>query len=78
MPRGTGFPARGFGTGPPVLRPPSSVLRFFRLLRFFAANPPSSVLSHLPSVLRPQPSALRLSPVSSALRLLPDRVRSYT
>ena len=22
MPRGTGFPARGFGTGPPVLRPP--------------------------------------------------------
>ena len=91
MPRGTGFPARGFGTGR-TLRPPSSAhrpqpsavrlppsavpsdscvfcaslrptlrcpcsvvrrpssavsrpIRFLRLLRFFAANPPLSALS---------------------------------
>ena len=50
---------------------PSSVLRPPIL-------PPLAFFRGQPSVLRPQPSALRLSPVSSALRLLPDRVRSYT
>ena len=97
MPRGTGFPARGVGTGrtpsairpapshpilapfallcgqPSAVRPPSSALRppasafpssirFLRLLRFFAANPPLSVLSRPPSVFRRQPSHPILAP----------------
>ena len=49
MPLGTGFPARGFGTGrtlrpPSALRRPSAAIRLLRLLRLFAANPPPSVL----------------------------------
>ncbi len=44
MPRGTGFPARGFGTGR-TLRPPSS-----------ADRPQSSALRPLSTVIRPLPS----------------------
>ena len=49
MPRGTGFPARGFGVGQSsalrpssALRSPSAAVRLLRPLRFFAANPVSS------------------------------------
>ena len=53
MPRGTGFPARGFGTEPPCARP-SSALRFLRSLLSKIlpcvpwANPPPSVLRRPP------------------------------
>ena len=60
----------------PTCRPPSSVvrrlssvlrlsaIRLLRLLRFFAANPPSSVLRHPSSVLRP-PSTVHCLPSSA-------------
>ena len=51
---------------PSALRPPASAfpssIRFLRLLRFFAANPPLSVLSRPPSVFRRQPSHPILAP----------------
>ena len=57
MPRGTGFPARGFGTGR-TLRPSSVIsrpppVRFLRLLRVFAANPPAAVCHLSSAVCRP-------------------------
>ena len=86
--------------GPYALRCPSSVvrrpsfavsrpIRFLRLLRFFAANPPLSVLSRPPSVFRRQPSHPILAsfaplggqpsavrPQSSAVRLPPSAVKT--
>ena len=63
MPRGTGFPARGFGTGR-TLRPSSVIsrpppVRFLRLLRVFAANPPAAV-GHLSSAVCRPPSGTGL------------------
>ena len=69
MPRGTGFPARGFGTGR-TLRPPPTVLS--RPPSVFRRQPSHPILASF-ALLCGQPSAVR--PQSSAVRPPPSAVR---
>ncbi len=60
-------------------RPPSSVLRFFRLLRFFAANPPSSVLSHQPSASARYPPPFACCQIAfAAIRDYPSSAQGHS